>query len=29
MWRWAGAGAAILAAGVAVAFAGKRPWWPQ
>ena len=26
MWRWAGAGAAVLAAGVAVAFAGKRSW---
>ena len=26
MWRWAGAGAAVLAAGVALAFAGKRPW---
>ncbi|HEY2315413.1 MAG TPA: 4Fe-4S dicluster domain-containing protein, partial [Streptosporangiaceae bacterium] len=25
MWRWAGAGAAVLAAGVAVAFAGRRP----
>jgi formate dehydrogenase iron-sulfur subunit len=24
MWRWAGAGAALLAAGVAVAFAGRR-----
>jgi len=25
MWRWAGAAAAVLAAGVAVAFAGPRP----
>ena len=25
MWRWAGAAAAVLAAGVAVAFAGRRP----
>jgi formate dehydrogenase iron-sulfur subunit len=25
MWRWAGAAAAVLAAGVAVAFSGRRP----
>ncbi len=25
MWRWAGVGAAVLAAGVAVAFSGRRP----
>jgi formate dehydrogenase iron-sulfur subunit len=25
MWRWAGAAAAMLAAGVAVAFSGRRP----
>jgi len=28
MWRWAGGAAALLAAGVAVAFAGRRPMGP-